>query len=331
MKRRRSKRWRSAALAGALGTVLSATAGAQREVSVEGAIFLLRPIGARAVGVGHAVVARRDGSESVWWNPAGLAAATRREVAIHHSQDFIATGDAISVILPSSVLGVIGISADIQDYGPQENTPPTGEPSAGTILPRSFVLSATYATPIGARLRSGVAFKVVQLRFDCSGPCELPTAVAQTVALDAGVQYSVGNGGRLSLGASVRNVGLPLQVEDSPQADPLPSRVQLGAQYRLPVPARYAESTEVNLSLDVIDGLEVAEPLPRMGAEFVWQKRAFLRAGFVFEPAESGSGGPSLGLGLVSRNVMIDIARVFTGYSADAGQAPTYLSLRVEF
>jgi hypothetical protein len=129
----------------------------------------------------------------------------------------------------------------------------------------------------------------------------------------------------------VRNVGLPLQVEDSPQADPLPSRVQLGAQYRLPMPPRLAESTEVNLSFDVMDGLEVAEPLPRIGAEFVWQKRAFLRGGFVFEPAESGAGGPSLGLGLVSRNVIIDIARVFTGYSADAGQAPTYLSLRVEF
>jgi hypothetical protein len=256
---------------------------------------------------------------------------TRREVAIHHSQDFIATGDAISFILPSSLLGVIGISADIQDYGAQENTPPSGEPSTGTLLPRSFVLSATYATPIGSRMRSGVAFKVVQLRFDCSGPCNLPTAVAQTFALDAGIQYSVGGTGRLSLGASVRNVGLPLQVEDSPQADPLPSRIQLGAHYRLPIPSRYAENAEANVSIDVMDGLELSQPLPRLGAEFAWQKRAFVRGGFVFETAQSGGGGPSLGLGLVSRNVIIDIARVFTGYSADAGQAPTYLSLRVEF
>ena len=331
MKRRRSKRWQWAALAGVLDVVLSLNAGAQRDVSAEGAIFLLRPIGARAVGIGHAVVARHDGSETLWWNPAGLAAVTRREIAIHHSQDFIATGDAISFILPSSLLGVIGIAADIQDYGPQENTPPSGEPSVGTILPRSFVFSATYATPIGARLRSGVAFKVVQLRFDCSGPCQLPTGVAQTVALDAGVQYSIGRAGRLSLGASVRNVGLPLQVEDSPQADPLPSRVQLGAQYRIPVPARYVENTEVNVSMDIVDGLEVAAPLPRIGAEFVWKKRAFVRGGYVVEPSGSGAGGPSLGLGIVSRNVIIDIARVFTGYSADAGQAPTYLSLRVEF
>ena len=98
MKRRRCRRWRLVALVGALQAVLTTTAHAQREVSVEGAIFLLRPVGARAVGVGHAVVARRDGSEAIWWNPAGLAAATRREVAVHHSQDFIATGDAISFI-----------------------------------------------------------------------------------------------------------------------------------------------------------------------------------------------------------------------------------------
>jgi hypothetical protein len=318
-------------LAGTFDSLLSISAGAQRGVATEGAVFLLRPTGARAVGEGLAVTARHDGSETIWWNPAGLGALTSREVAIHHSQDFFATGDAISVILPSSLLGVIGISADIEDFGEQENTTGPGVPSNGTILTRSFVLAASYGTPIGTHLRSGVSFKVVQLRLDCTGPCDLPTDVAQTYALDAGVQYDVGQGKALTLGASVRNLGLPLQVEDSPQADPLPSRVQVGVDYRLPMPERFAKDAQLNVSLDVLDGVRVGNPIPRVGAVFAWQKRAFVRGGYVFESTDSKSGGPSLGLGLVSRNFSVDIARVFTGFSADAGQAPTFLSLRIEF
>src|SRR5574338_639112 len=89
---------------------------AQGAVGSEGGAFLLRPVGARAVGLGHAVVARRDGSEGLWWNPAALASATRREVSIHHSQDFFATGDALTLIIPSSLLGVFAIAADLQNY-----------------------------------------------------------------------------------------------------------------------------------------------------------------------------------------------------------------------
>jgi hypothetical protein len=319
-------------MAFALGMSGALPCGAQQsESAVEGAIFLLRPVGARSVGMGQAVAARRDGTESIWWNPAAIASIDSRQVAIHHSQDFFAKGDAIALVVPSRRLGVVAIAADIQNYGEQENTVGPGMPSTGTILPRSFVLSALYATSIGTSLRTGLAFKVVQLRLDCTGPCDLPTSVAQTVALDAGTQYDFGADGRFSLGVSVRNLGLRLQVEDSPQADPLPSRVTLGLAYRYPVPAQYAEDVELSFSADLTDGLRIGSPLPRFGAELIWQKRAFVRGGYVFESANSEAGGPALGLGLVARNLDIDIARVFTGFSADAGQAPTFLSLRFHF
>jgi hypothetical protein len=124
---------------------------AQGSVGSEGGAFLLRPVGARAVGLAHAVVARRDGSEGLWWNPAALAAADRREVAIHHSQDFFATGDALTLIVPSTLLGVFAIAADLQNYGEQENTTDPTLPSTGTVLTRSFVLSASYAASMTRR------------------------------------------------------------------------------------------------------------------------------------------------------------------------------------
>jgi hypothetical protein len=325
MKRRR----RNAVVGGALA-MLASGAGAQG-VGSEGGAFLLRPVGARAVGLGHAVVARRDGSEGLWWNPASLVGVTRREMAIHHSQDFFATGDALTLVLPSAVLGVFAIAADLQNYGEQENTTDPNVPSTGTVLTRSFVLSASYAAAIGDRLATGVAFKVVQMRVDCTGPCDFPNEVAQTFAIDAGAQFDVGGARRVTVGASVRNMGLALQVQDSPQADPLPTRVQLGVLYRYPLPARYAEDAELNMSADLTDGLNIDNPLPRLGAEFVWQKRAFVRGGYVFDAARSESGGPTLGLGFARNNLVLDLARVFTGFSADAGQAPTFLSLRFTF
>jgi hypothetical protein len=310
---------------------LTSIAGAQGVAGSEGGAFLLRPVGARAVGLGQAVVARRDGSEGIWWNPSALAAATKRELAIHHSQDFFATGDAITLVVPSSLLGVFAIAADLQNYGEQENTTDPNAPSAGTVLTRSFVLSASYAAPIGNRTTTGVAFKVVQMRVDCTGPCDFPNEVAQTFAVDAGVQLQVGPARAVTLGASVRNLGLALQVQDSPQSDPLPTRVQVGIHYNYPMPAQYAADAELNLSADVIDGLNIGRPLPRLGAEFVWQKRAFLRGGYVFDSARSEAGGPTIGLGFSRNNLVLDLARVFTGFSADAGQAPTFLSLRFAF
>jgi hypothetical protein len=314
-----------------LACLWNSPVSAQASIGSEGGAFLLRPVGARAVWLGQAVVARRDGSEGLWWNPASLADATRREISIHHSQDFFATGDALTLVLPSALLGVFSIAADLQNYGEQENTTDPNVPATGTVLTRSFVLSVSYAAPIGDRVNTGVAFKVVQMRVDCTGPCDFPNEVAQTVAIDAGTQVDLGGSRRITLGASVRNMGLALQVQDSPQSEPLPTRVQLGVLYRYPLPERYAQDAELNVSADFTDGLNIDNPLPRVGAEFVWQKRAFVRGGYVFDSARSEAGGPTLGLGFARNNLVLDLARVFTGFSADAGQAPTFLSLRLAF
>jgi hypothetical protein len=275
-------------------------------------------------------VASRGGAEGLWWNPAAIAWVEGREFSLHHSQDFFATGDALTLIVPSTLLGTFALAADLQNYGEQENTSDPGIPSTGTILTRSFVLSAAYATTVGGAA-TGVAFKVVQMRVDCTGPCDFPNEVAQTVAVDAGAQLELGRAKRVVLGASVRNLGLALQVKDSPQSDPLPSRLQIGVLFRYPLPDPYATDAALNLSADMLYGLAIERPLPRLGAEFSWQGQAFVRGGYVFESGDAEAGGPSVGLGFVRGGLTLDLARVFSGFSADAGQAPTYLSLRFGF
>lgn len=338
MKRRLSSRsWRACLAACALLAAWPLGALAQSSGG-EGALFLLVPVGARTVGIGQAVVADRPGSEAVWWNPAALGTADRREVAVHHSTSLLGTGDAVTLVWPSSSIGVIAASINIVDFGEQEVTSqtPGGEVSLGRLLPRGLVYAASYATTIGSRLSAGLSYKLVQFRVDCTGPCDTSDQLnASTSAVDFGVQVIPLKNVPLHVGASVRNLGLRLQVNDNAQADPIPRRLQVGARYVYVPPAHLVEDLELRISADLIDDIEVHRPSINVGGELAYQQRAFLRAGYAMEGGAGGSGpafgGPALGLGLLTNNLAFDIARVFGGLSADAGQAPTFFSLRVLF
>jgi hypothetical protein len=301
----------------------------------EGALFLLLPVGARSVGLGQAVVADRPGREGVWWNPAAIGAATRREAAIHHSQSVAGTGDAVTIVVPSSLLGVLALSVNIFDYGEQQSNPDPTVPvegGGGTIIPRSFIYAATYATSLGSYVTAGLTYKLVQFRIDCTGPCPDIAFSATTSALDLGAQFMIKHSVPLIIGVAARNlVGLKLQVNDSPQSDPIPRRLQVGAQYRIDIPARIAPETAVRVSFDIADGIRVGNPAPRFGADIAFRDRFHVRGGYAVEVARSEAGGPSIGLGVSTGNLVFDVARVVTGLSADAGKAPTFLSLRYLF
>ncbi|MDQ3697387.1 MAG: PorV/PorQ family protein [Gemmatimonadota bacterium] len=306
--------------------------GAQAGLATEGAPFLLIPIGARALALGQAVVAEQGGTEAVWWNPAGLARLEKREVAIHHYQSIVGTGDAVSLAIPSSLLGVITGSFYILNLG-EEPVVTEDQIQTGTVLLRDLVYAATYATTIGSRINAGLTFKIVQLRFDCSGVCTgLPVGAASTSAVDAGVQYSIPGTAPIWIGVAVRNMGPRLQVKDNAQADPLPARIQFGATYRVTPLERYTRDVDIRVTADLIDELDLESPSARFGADVAWRRRAFLRAGYVFKEYENSEQfGPSIGVGVATGNLHVDVARLFDGFSSDVAQPPTYLSLRYLF
>ena len=324
------RRRRCSARAGTLAAAIAAlAAGAAKE----GAAFLLIPVGARALGMGQAVVADQPGSEAVWWNPAGLARADKREVAVHHYQSIVGRGDVLSIVIPSSLLGVLTASVYILDYGTQEGRDPGGGDSFTAITPRNLVYAATYATPIGARINAGVTLKLVQLRIDCEGVCpENAQLSASSSALDVGAQYDASDILPIALGVSVRNLGPRLQVNDREQADPLPTRIQVGAMYRVTPLERYAKNVDVHLTGDLIDELSFTSPTVRVGADLSYRRAAHLRGGYVFrEFAGAEQYGPSIGVGLAARGLYIDVARQFEAFSRGVGDPPTYFSLRYLF
>ena len=326
MRRRRSSR----RVAGALALLLGVAPLARAQAGAEGAIFLLLPVGARSVGMGQAVVADRPGTEAVWWNPAALARIDKRELAIHHSESVIGTGDAIALAIPSDLLGVLTASVNMTNFGETEATDPEGGGSTGKILLRSFVYGATYATPIGERLSAGLTYKVLQFRADCTGSCgSLGELSATSSALDFGAQYDLGALLPATVAVAVRNVGPRLQFNDEDQSDDLPQRLQIGVSYRVPSMERVARDAELLVAGDVIGDIGLASPAVRMGADLAWRKTVHFRGGYVFENSESS--GPSIGLGVAVGGFVVDLARLFEGFSADAGEAPTYLSLRYLF
>ena len=155
------------------------------------------------------------------------------------------------------------------------------------------------------------------------------TFTATSSAVDFGVQFDAPTKSPLIFGAAVRNIGTRLQVNDREQADPLPTRIEVGAEYKLPFIELLVAETEVRVAADVIADRNIDHPAARIGADVTYEKNIHLRGGYVANDANGAR--TALGFGIGTGHLIFDIARTFGGLSADAGQTPTYLSLRYLF
>ncbi|MBA3645376.1 MAG: PorV/PorQ family protein, partial [Gemmatimonadaceae bacterium] len=236
----------------ALQIFVGAGARAQSTSGTDAGVFLLLPTGAQAVGMGQAVVAAEGGSESVWWNPAGLARQSKRELAIHHSQTIAATGDVLAFVAPSKIRGTLALSVNILNPGEQQVTDDQGQP-VGVILPRDLVFAVTYAKSFGEHVNAGVTYKMIQFRVDCSGQCAtVGTFVNSSHAADAGLQYKLGAASPVTLGIAVRNVGGKVKSGSSGASDALPTRTDAGLLYHVAALDKVLKDTKVNAAASVI-------------------------------------------------------------------------------
>src|ERR1051325_990777 len=301
-------------------------ARSQSGAVTEGAPELLLPPGGGAGGRGQAAVALLNGAEALWWNPAMIARA-KRELAFAFSQTLAPEGDHAASVLLRAQSGTFGVLARYIDYGSEPATPPEGGAGLGEFTTTSAILAASFAAPFGDRFGAGITYKFYQLLFDCTGSCpNLPNSTS-TSALDLGGQYTFRKDSALTLAAAVRNVGLRLQVRDAPQADPLPSRLDVGVALA-PKLAQLPPGARVRLAADVIARLTGGGVGYRAGGELSWQNRYQLRAGYVRHGLYDSNA--SIGVGYSTPRIQIDFAQVIT--DAAAGSAsPAFFSLRWVF
>ena len=292
-----------------------------------GGAFLLLPVGARATALGQAAAADGGSSEAIFWNPAGLASVEQNEFAVHYASTFISDNTALVGSVSAGRLGVLGVAAYLVDYGSQDVVGGPGVP-IGRISPKNVELLASYATIIGGGLSMGVNYKLIQLRQDCSGQCAaFPSVAGTTHGIDVGLQYAVGDSDRFRLGFVVRHAGFKLQLRNEGQADRLPTRVQVGAIYKLLLPRLRGsdERFDARILVDVDDEWGEYSDLDwRVGLDVGLRDLLRFRTGYAF--LNSQSRGPSVGIGLRVGKLAIDLARVF--FVSSNFDEPLHVSIR---
>lgn len=277
----------------------------------------------------QATVAERLGSEAVWSNPAGIARLEKKEAAIHHSETLAARGDVITVVAPKKHLGAFAVSVNLLDFGNQQITDPGGTP-VGLVLPRNIIFAGTFGAAIGKNTSVGMSYKRLQYRVDCSGQCaNVSTFSATSSAVDFGAQYDIPGKNPVRLGAAIRNIGTKLRVNDSEQADPLPTRIEAGVSYQLSSIAKYVSDVDVRVAADVVATETADNPSGRLGVDVTYQKNVHLRGGYIANDTDGAKA--AVGFGLGTGRLLFDIARTFGGLSEEAGKTPTYVSLRFVF
>src|SRR6058998_1117617 len=305
-----------------------------------GALFLVFPVGAQAVGMGQTATASAGRGEAAFWNPAGLATLADDEFALHSASLVAGKSNVLAAYFPSRGIGVLGGAVYLVDYGDLDRTDQNGNTIA-RIAPRNFEFLASYATNLTGSFVFGVSYKLIQFRVDCSGDCrDFPAGRGATHALDFGGQFSVGAGpgGPLRIGIALRNVGFRLQVQNQAQADPLPTRLAVGALYEIRLRPLGSTTTghsldqafDVKLAADVDSPWgQVGQSETRLGVDIGYQRLVRLRAGYAF--VQDGLSGPSVGLGVESGSLGVDIARAFLTGSDLQAESPTFFSFKVTF
>ncbi len=292
---------------------------AQGEATV---LFLLINPGARQGGMGEAGVATANDATAIYWNPGGLAFQYenpeqdhRGEVTFMHVNwlpqfnlndlyyDFAATRYYIPDV------GMVGVAVQYINYGENIQTDTQGR-ELGTFNSNEVAITGSYAVKASKNLGIGVNLKYIYSNLSPNIQVDQETREGRgtSFAVDVGLLYHPGFSKRLTLGMNVSNIGPKMTFVDKAQADPLPTNLRLGFAYRL-VDGEFNKLTivyDTNRLLVRRRGTSADNVFKAMfysswtdrnffktfshsvGAEYWYTDLIALRAGYFYEPPESG-------------------------------------------
>src|SRR2546425_10661183 len=109
-----------------------------------GALFLVFPVGAQAVGMGQTATAAAGRGEAAFWNPAGLATLSEDEFALHSATLVAGKSNVLAAYFPSRGIGVLGGAVSLVGYSGLHRTDPHRQTRA-PIAPRHFEFLSSHA------------------------------------------------------------------------------------------------------------------------------------------------------------------------------------------
>ncbi len=222
-----------------VAALLIAFPGAMLAQSESAVPFLLITPGARADGMGEAFVSIADDATATYWNPAGLAFQSRRQVALMHSNWLpqLASDlffDYASFVYPMEGLGTVGLAVTYLNLGKQIITGEDSPEPLGEFSSNEFAISASFGSNISKNSAVGLTLKYIRSNLASVGAgTEKGDGKANAFAFDLGFlkQNLLVNG--LSFGVNLTNMGPKVVYIDASQADPLPTNLRLGFSYKL--------------------------------------------------------------------------------------------------
>lgn len=308
--------------------VATRSAADPHETRSECCLMLVFPVGARQAAMSEAVTSIAA-PDAVFYNPAGLAELDGGHFVVHHITSSLLQADAFTLLFSPGNLATFGLSYELIDLGDSDVTGGTDIP-IGKVTFREHVLIASFATTFAAGLSGGLNYKYFNRRTGCSGQCGTPSQSSVTHGLDFGVQYRPVWLGTAQFGASLLNVGFPLQVVNSEQADPMPTRLRVGMSYDVMRHIDPAGPYRLWLVVDAQeeDWKQPTSPTPSIAFELSAADIVFLRGGY--GAGEGVSSGPSVGVGVIYSNFNVAVAKRVSSGGGFADD-PFQLSIDVGF
>ncbi len=252
-----------------------ASADIPDEMGTNEAAFLKIDAASRPAAMGGAFVGVANDVNSVFWNPAGLTQMEKRELSAMYNSWFAGINYASGAYAqPVGNNAAIAVSLIYLQSEIEERSDDTEEPDTlSSAYSLAAGLSGSYALIPGV-FSLGATIKAIDQDFivaDSSG-----------AAADLGGLVQMGN---LSLGASVQNIKLRMNIDDAS----LPLNIRVGGGYR------FAENSII---AGEFTKLGAGDPSYHIGLEKWLRNILALRIGYSIGSDEDPKTGLSAGLGL---------------------------------
>lgn len=238
-----------------------------------GASLLHYNFNPRAEGMAEAWVAVADDAQSVYWNPAGLAFATRNQISTTLAKGLV--DDYFGQVSGAYTLDPdITLAAGLLAYsgGIFERTDDAGN-SQRVLAQTDYLLALSGSYLIDGSWAAGATVELLHSTL-------LERVSGLTAALTLGASYKPDFLSPLRLGLAVRNLGFPLRYNGG-EGDPLPMTAQLGAAYKILDSTAQQPLHDLVIALDGNWSLDT--PIyANLGAEYWFQKSYALRLGYKF-------------------------------------------------
>ncbi len=207
--------------------------------SEAGAIFLLISPGARAGGMGEANVAVADDAYASYWNPAGLGFLEGSELAMMHvnwlpnlADDLYYDFFAFRKHIPT--LGTFGGHLIYLSLGEQIRMGEGPEDYLGTFTSFMMATTVSYSSLLSPNSSFGINAKIsYQHLVDLGAGAEKGKGTSLDFGFDLGYLRKGFLTPDLDIGLTITNIGPKVSFIDPAQADPQPTNLSLGLNYRV--------------------------------------------------------------------------------------------------